>query len=236
VPQQPLVTSREGLGAFRPRRDRRRQPVGAVQLRHAPQLPQGVLQSLAEALVTLREADRAGLPVGVGQHEVVDQVLEHDPVDGHAQLGAVREVAGAEPAGVVDLGEEHFLGRALHGPPLLDPPLQRPQLPVGETPGEAALQIGEQGLGQQARVEHQLFFQLWPDLGEGVWPCAVIAVHASHLAGQLAEPAVLARGLGVQARLVRGPFLGDPLQIESSQPPDLLIREHPEPPVRVGSG
>ena len=114
----------------------------------------------AEALAALGEADRAGLPVRVGQHEVVDQVVERAAVDGHAQVGAVGEVAGAQPAGVMHLGEEDLLGRPVQGPPLLDAPLQGPQLAVGEAAGEAALQVGEQGLGLQAGVELQLLFEL----------------------------------------------------------------------------
>ena len=48
VPQQRLVTLSERRRTFRPRRDRRGQPVGAVQLGRAAQFPQGVPQALAE--------------------------------------------------------------------------------------------------------------------------------------------------------------------------------------------
>src|SRR5262249_57501456 len=118
-----------------------REPVGAVQPGHAAQLPQGVLQALAEALVTLREADGAGLPVGIRQDEVVDQVGEGDAGQGDAQVGAVREVGGAQPAGVVDLGEEDLPGGAVLGPPLLDPALQGPQLAVGQAAGASPRQL-----------------------------------------------------------------------------------------------
>src|SRR4029077_12080300 len=53
VPQQRLVTLRERRRTLRPRRDGRRQPVGAVQLWCAAQLPKSVLQAFAEALVAL---------------------------------------------------------------------------------------------------------------------------------------------------------------------------------------
>ena len=46
VPQQRLVTLLERLRPFDARLHRRRQPIGAVQLRHAAQFPQGVLQAL----------------------------------------------------------------------------------------------------------------------------------------------------------------------------------------------
>jgi hypothetical protein len=110
VPQQRLVTPLKGR-AIAARRDGRRQGVGAMHLGSAAQLGQGVLQALAEALEALAEADGAGLPVRVGQHEVVDQVPKRLAVDGHLQAAGVREVRGAQVAGLVDLAEEHLLGR-----------------------------------------------------------------------------------------------------------------------------
>jgi hypothetical protein len=126
VPQQRLVTLLERLLSGDSGLDGSRQTVGAVQLRHATQMPQGVLQSLAEALQTLREADGAGFPVGVGQHEVVNHVIERTAVDGHAQVGAMGEVAGGQPTGMMHLGEEDLFGRPLLGTPGLAPPLQSP--------------------------------------------------------------------------------------------------------------
>jgi hypothetical protein len=119
------------------------------------QLGQGILQAVAEALEALGEADRARLPVRVGQHEVVDQVRERLAVDGHLQAAGVREVGGAQPAGFVDLAEEHLLGRPVQGTPLLDVPLQGAQLPVGKAARVLALQPLEHGLGLQAGVEGQ---------------------------------------------------------------------------------
>ncbi len=105
-------------------RHRSRQRIGAMHLRHAAQFRQRVLQPGAETLEALGEAQRARLPVRVGQHEVVDQVGKRLTVDGDAQAGAVREVGGAQAAGLMHLGEEHFLGRSVQGPPLLEAPLQ----------------------------------------------------------------------------------------------------------------
>src|SRR5438045_2992425 len=79
--------------------------------RHAAQLGEGILQAVAEALEALGEADAAGLPVRVGQHEVVDQVRKRLAVDRHLQAAGVREIGGAQVAGLVDLAEEHLLGR-----------------------------------------------------------------------------------------------------------------------------
>jgi hypothetical protein len=231
VPQQRPVTLGEGRPG-RPRRHGGRQPVGAVQQRHAAQLPQGILQPLAEALVALREADRARLPVGVGQDEVVDQVLQGPAGDGHPQVGAVGEVAGSQPAGVVHLGEEHLPGRPLQGPPPLEPPLQGADLAVGEAAGEPPLQVGEERLGLQPRVEAEQLLQLRPDVREGVGPGTPVAVHASDLTGQPAEAAVLAGGLGVHAGPGRGPLLGEPPPVEAAEGTHLVVGDHREPPVR----
>jgi hypothetical protein len=154
VPQQRLVTPLKGR-AITARRDGRRQGVRAMHLGNAAQLGQGVLQALAEALETLAEADAAGLPVRVGQHEVVDQVRQRLAVDGHLQAGGVREVGGTQLAGLMDLAEEHLLGRSVQGPPLLDVPLQGAQLPLGKATRVLTLEPVEHGLGLQARVEGQ---------------------------------------------------------------------------------
>ena len=98
-------------------------------------------------------------------------------------MRAVGKVRGAKPARLVDLGEEDFLGRPVQSTPLLDATLQGPKLAVGELAGVTALEIIEQGLGLQAGVEPQLFFELRPDLGEGIGPRAIVTLHASHLAG-----------------------------------------------------
>jgi hypothetical protein len=81
VIQEGLVTPLERLGASR-RLHGSGQAVGAVQLRYSAEFPQGVLQALAEALESLGEAEGAGLPVGVGQDKVVDQVGERGALEG----------------------------------------------------------------------------------------------------------------------------------------------------------
>jgi hypothetical protein len=230
VTQKRSVTLRE-QGTLRPGWHRRCQPIRAMHLGDATQLPQRVLQSLAQTLIALREADRPRLPVRVGQHEVVDQVRERLALDGHAQVAAVGEVAGTQPSRLMHLGEEHFLGGPVQGPPLLDAPLQRPHLPVGKAAGIAALQLGEQRLGLQAGVQLQQRLQLGPDLGERIHAGTPVAVHAFDLTGQPAEAAVLAGGLGRHARPQGCLLLGDSLPIETEQPADLVILDHGEPPV-----
>lgn len=110
VSQQRLVATLKGRSIAAGRHGRR-QGIGAMPLWHAAQLGQGVLQAVAEALEALGEADRAALPVGVGQDEVVDQMPKRLAIDGHVQTRRVREVRGAQLAGLMDLAKEDLLGR-----------------------------------------------------------------------------------------------------------------------------
>ena len=229
VPQQRLITLRERL-TFLARWNRRREPIGAVQLRHAAQLPQGILQTVAETLQTLGETDRARFPVGIGQHKVKDQMRERHPGDRDLQTAAVCEVRSTQPTRFVHLREEDFLGRPRYRPPLLQPTLQGAQLTVGEAAGEPPLQVRKQGLGLQSRVEPQLLFQLGPDLGEGINTRTPGAVHAFDLAGEFTEPPVLPRGLGIHAGLGRRLLLEPTVQIKATQATHLLIGDHPKPP------
>lgn len=143
------------------------------------------------------------------------------------------EVGSAESARFVNLGEEHFLGWPLHGPPLLDPSLQGPQLAVGETPRILRLQPGKHGLGQQTRVERQLLLDARPDRGERVRARSPGMLHA-HLAGQPAEPPILACRLRVDTGLGRGLSSRPALMVEAAQALDVQIGDHPKPPCRKG--
>jgi hypothetical protein len=234
VPQQTLVTLRERR-PFRPRRHRRRQTIRAMHLRHAAQFRQRVLQPFAQAFVALREADRPRLPVRVRQHEVVQQMLEHHAVDRHPQFRAVREVAGADPTGVMVLREEHLPGRAVQPTPLLDPSLQRPQLTVGEAARTTPLQLLEQGLGLQAGVAREHPGQLGPNRGERIGFGTPVPVHETHLAGQPAKLPVLPCRLGIDAGAERRQLLADAVALETTELAHLRIGDHREPPCFWGS-
>jgi hypothetical protein len=147
--------------------------------------------------------------------------------DGHAELVAVGEVTGAQPARLVDLAEEDLLGRAMQRPPALDAPLQRPHLAVGEAAGVLPLQVRQQGLGLQAGVDRQQLLQLRPDVGEGIGPCAPVVPHAD-LARQPSQPPVLARRLVVHAGLGRRSPPGDTTEVEAAEAAHLVIGDHPK--------
>jgi hypothetical protein len=219
------------LRTGRTRRDRGGETVGAVNEGHAAEFRQRVLQPVGERLERLGEADRHGLPVRVGQHEVVDQVIERPAVDSHPQVGHVREVGRTQTTGRVDLGEEHFLRRAAHGPPRLDPPLERAELTIREAPGMFSLELPEQGQRLQPGIEGQSFDDARPDIGERVRVSAPGMRHP-YLAGEPAEPAVLTCGLGIHARPEGGDRSGCAPRVQPPQSPNLLIRgEHAEPSI-----
>jgi hypothetical protein len=201
------------LRTRRPRWDRGGEPVRPVNGRDAAQFCQCVLQSVGERLERLGKTDRAGLPVRVGQHKVVDQVIEWLTVDRDTQIRHVREVGGTQPTGRVELREEHFLRRTLSGPPRLDPPLERPQLPVGKTAGVFPLELPKQRQRFQSRVEGQPLGNAGPDIGEGVRVSAP-GVRHPYLAGKPAKPAVLAGGLGIHPRPGCGDIRGCALRVQ----------------------
>jgi hypothetical protein len=234
VAQQSLVASLEDLGVG-PRLNRRGQPVGAMNQRHTAQLPQGVLQALAEALEALAKADRRRLPIGVGEHKVVDQVREGMTGERDAQVVAVGEVGGGQPPGMMNLGEEDLLGRSLLRPPSLDATLERPHLAIGESARILPLQSLKEGLGFQAGVESQLFFQLRPDLGKRIGPCSPGVLHA-YLAWQLTQPPVFACGLLIHAGPGRSLALGPVEAFQAKEATNVLIGDrHLEPPCKGDS-
>ena len=227
--QQPLVSTSERFGLWIAV-DRGGQAIGAMSPGDSSQFPQGVLQALAETLEALGEADGAGLPVGVGEHEVIDHVVEGLAEDGDAELGHAGEVTLGEPPRLMNLGEEHLLGRSFEDAPEFDPPLQGPELDVGKPAREATLQVEEKGLGLEPRVEPEQFQEFGPDFLERVLP-GPPGVRDSSLTGERVGVAVLACRLLVNAGLVGGLSQGVFGLDQLPQPPEQTIGDHPFAPV-----
>jgi hypothetical protein len=203
VIHQPLVTLPE-LFLVRGIVHRQAHSIGAMPLGRHAQLPQRVLVSFAQALEALRKAHRRRLPVRVGQHKMIDQVVEAVSLDRHVQVVHRREVRRRQPARLMLLREEHFLRRPRLRTPTLDVPLQRPQLLVRELPRMPPLQLAENRLGLQPRIAFQKFADLVPDRLERVGPRHP-SVRLGDFAGQLVQIAILPCRLFIHVREPRRP-------------------------------
>src|SRR5215469_7399397 len=72
-------------------------------------------RSRSEAILTgfrnSRETNRPRLPVGIGQHEVIQQVWEGLVLDGNRQVRAMDEIGGTQPPRMVLLAKKHLFAR-----------------------------------------------------------------------------------------------------------------------------
>lgn len=195
---------------------------------HAAQGPDRVLEAGAETLEALGETNGDVLPVRVRQHEVVDQVREWLALDGHAQLGHVREVGRPEPARRVVLGEEHLLVGTMRRPPLLDPALQGAELAVREPARVPPPQLLEQGFGLPPGRLFEQFDDLTPHVSErvGARPPVTGRRVGPPLRRQLIGVPVLARRLAIHAGLRRRQRQRRLLAEPTPQRADLGIRDH----------
>jgi hypothetical protein len=193
VVEQVLIAGAE-LALGREVVDGRGQAVTAVACRHATQFPQRVLEPIGEGLEGLGEAEGNRLPVGVGQDEMIEQVVERLPGDGDTQLVHGGEVGTGQIGGVMDLGELDIDGGSVRGLPVPDPALECAPVRVSECAGVLNLEPLEEGHGQQARFLFESRGDRVPDPGEGIGACAVGA-RLLVVAGQGGARAVLACGL-----------------------------------------
>jgi hypothetical protein len=156
-------------------------------------------------------------------------VVEGLAEDGDAELGHAGKVRLSEPTRLVDLGEEDLLGRSFEGAPPFDPALQATELDVGETPWKTPLQVEEEGLGLEVRVEPEHFQESGPDILERVLP-GPPGVWDSPLTGEQVGVAVLACRFLVNS----GPVSGLSKCVfgldQFPQPPELAIGDHPYTP------
>ena len=137
-------------------------------LRHARELPEVPLQSLGQRLEALGKADRDGLDVRVGQHQVVDQVREGDAAQADAQVVHMGEVGLRKLARRAHLLRVALLLRAVQRGPLLDMALEGPQLDRLVAAGLLGAEEVEERLGLQGGIALQLADNPGPVVGEGI--------------------------------------------------------------------
>jgi hypothetical protein len=201
-----------------------------VSLGNSSQFPEGVLQTFGEALEALGEADGASLPVGVGENEVIDHVVERLAEDGDAELGHAGEVGFGESPRLMDLSEEDLLGRPFEGSPQFDPSLQNAELDVGKAARESTLKVKEKGLGLESRIELEEFDKFRPDLLERVLP-GPPGMRDAALTGERVGVAVLACRFLIELGSVSGVGQSGFGLKQVPQPPELTISDHPLTPV-----
>ena len=151
----------------------RGQRITAVLPWHAAQFPQRILQAVGQRLERLGRAQRHRLPVRVGQHEVVDHVIEPLAGDGDVERVHVGEVGRREVAGRVNLAEHDGLPGAAGRSPLPHATLERAAMRIEELSRMFAPQPVEERLGEQPRFGRESLFDRWPDRRERIGPGAV---------------------------------------------------------------
>jgi uncharacterized Zn-binding protein involved in type VI secretion len=135
--------------------ERRREAVAAMLARRAAEGPERVLETRGERHEALAaEHDMGVLEAAESEAEVIEPVGQRYAGNGDAEGAHVGEVRQAEPAGLVDLAEDHLALGAVQRPPLADAPLQRPPDPGAEV-GMPPQQLLEQSHRPQpwARLE-----------------------------------------------------------------------------------
>ena len=111
----------------------RRQAVTAMQLGHAAQRPQRILQALGKRDIALAAEHHVGvLEAREREAEVIEPVVERAAGDRHLQGGHVGEVGEPHTAWRMVLGKHHVLFGAVKRAPLADAPLQRPAHAFGQ--------------------------------------------------------------------------------------------------------
>jgi hypothetical protein len=179
------------------------QAVAAVPSRHAAQFPQRILQAVRERLERLRRTHRHVLPVRVGQHEVVHQVIERLARDGDVQRVHVREVRRGQIAGLVNLAEHDGLTGPVEGAPLPHPALEGATMRIEESARVLVPQPVEERLGKQPRLGREPLLDRRPNFGEWIEPSTVgprqLPPVREPCAGELAVVAVVAGRLVAHA-------------------------------------
>jgi hypothetical protein len=158
------------------------------------QVPQGRLQTLRQGLERLRCTERHRLPVRVGQHEVVNQMIQRLLGDRDAERVHAREIRRGEVARLMDLAKHHLAVGAGEGPPLSHPPLEGPAMRIEKPTRMLVANPVEQCLGQKPGLGPQPFFDRRPNIGERIDPRAVSARRFSRTR-QLPMIAVMSGGL-----------------------------------------
>ena len=126
---------------------------GSATYTYAAQVEKRVLQTRAQALEAFRKTDRPRFPIRVGQHKMVEQMIEASARNRHPQLRQTAKIRLRKNGRMMDLREINFPGRTIQSAPTLHLALKRSQLTVGEVARKAALKIKKKSLRLQTRIQ-----------------------------------------------------------------------------------
>src|SRR5260370_17336874 len=162
------------------------------------------------------------LRVRVSRDEVVQHVGKKLTADRNPQLRHVGEVGFAQLSSPMLLNKIHFLRRTFARPPLLDPALQSPQLPIRKTLRILPLQRSEDCFRLQPGIRPDLLSDHRPDFGKSILSSPPVPIRF-HFARQPPSPEVFPRRFHVHARLRRRYLLRILSVRQFLQPPYLLF-------------
>jgi hypothetical protein len=157
----------------------RRQAVAAMVKRRAAKEPESVLQPFGQRHEAFATEDDVGVfEAGIGEPEVIKQVIERLACDRDLQFVHVGEVGKPQSAGLMNLAKDDFLLVAIDGPPGTDPPFHCPANAFAEV-RMAAQHLLEDGDRTNARCRLQQRHDLGiEDVGEWIGtPTAARLLH-----------------------------------------------------------
>ena len=146
---------------------------------NATELPERILNSLAECFEGFGETQRDRFDIAIGQDAVKQGVFENGSGDLDAQGVADGEIAGCKPSRVMVLGKEDRFVGSLDCPPIGNAAFECPTGGVLELTVMLSPEIIEQGLRLEPRFSLEQLLDVVPDLGKGIDPRAVVACRFS---------------------------------------------------------
>jgi len=153
----------------------RTERIASVPSRSATELPEGVLNSLAECFEGFGETKRHGFNVAVGQHAVKERVFESRSGDLHTEFVADGEVARGEASGVMILGKEYGLVRSVNRSPVGNTTLEGTASGFVKLARMLALELSKKGDGFEPWFGLEQLLDINPNVGKGINACSIFA-------------------------------------------------------------
>jgi hypothetical protein len=197
--------------------------------RQAAELSEAGFEPFSQRLETLGKAELDGLDIGVGEHEVVEQMRKRLLGERDTEVAQVGEVGLGTNAGVVHLSEHDLTVRAVERTPAGNMALERTELARLVALRMLATEFGEERVGLESGVAFEMGLYPGPVGLEGIGAGA-IGARLPELAGEGAPSLVLAGGIGMHAGSRGSLFLGFALVAFTEHDLHLGVSLHWSPP------